>query len=314
MTGKRLRVEHGNRTDPIRPAVFDPATVEVVGFLDTNPPKPPSFADLSFGMPADLARTVWDSVMEDVQSARKEWEQRNLDWFGERYPGHQCDHCGARIRWAYVVRYLPTGEHFLTGETCGQERMELANREAFDVRAAKLAAESAKVRIENLRLKMKWASDYPVEAEWIVSKEVSELSPFMQDLRAKLERYGSLSEKQTACITREIPKVKEREQKRAAEAAALANAPKVESGRYEIEGEIVFSKWQESDFGDTLKIMIKTEEGNKFWCSAPSKLFDGRDTAEFVGEKIRVAATWEPSEKDEHFAFGKRPTLKEVSA
>lgn len=117
----------------------------------------------------------------------------------------------------------------------------------------------------------------------------------------KLEKWGSLSEKQIAAVQRGI----DRDKQRAAEAEALKQVEPLAEGRYGIEGEILTLKWQESQYGTTLKMLVKMDDGNKVWGTCPSKL-----RCE-VGDRVRFFAQVERSRDDDHFGFYKRPTAAE---
>ncbi len=118
---------------------------------------------------------------------------------------------------------------------------------------------------------------------------------FRADLATKLWRFGSLSEAQVAAVRKGI----ERETAREAEKAA---AGPLAEGEYEITGEIVSTKWQESKFGTTKKMLVKLDDGNKVFGTFPSKLGDADK-----GSRVTFTATVERSEDDEHFGFFKSP-------
>ncbi len=119
---------------------------------------------------------------------------------------------------------------------------------------------------------------------------------FRDDIAAKLWRFGSLSEAQIAAVAKGV----ERERKIAAEKAA---AGPLAEGEYEITGEILTTKWQESrDYGGSLKMLVKLDSGNKVWGTVPKALGDPEK-----GTRVTFTATVERSADDEHFGFYKRP-------
>jgi hypothetical protein len=75
-------------------------------------------------------------------------------------------------------------------------------------------------------------------------------------------------------------------------------------GRQEIEGEILTTKFVESDYGTTEKMLLKLSDGRKCWGTVPSKLdkFD-------IGDIVSIKATISISRDDKTFAFFKRPAL-----
>ena len=95
-----------------------------------------------------------------------------------------------------------------------------------------------------------------------------------------------------------------------AEKEAASPVPEKE-GRIEVEGEIVAASWKCHDFGETLKITVKHEDGWKVWGSAP-KVF-GRDESELVGKIVSFTAKVSRSQDDNTFGFFSRPTKAEIT-
>lgn len=283
--------------DRIRPKNFDPAEVEVVGFMDTRPPQ--LNAGALFGLPADM----YELVVAEFKAERDAWLARNVELFGRDYPGSSCEHCGASIRWAGIVRYLPTGQHFIVGETCADERMELTNRGQHDSRIARMNADATKQRLARLEARATFYREHPAEAAYLYD-ESRPYNGFMSDLARKLEQYGELSEKQLACVTREVERESKREERIAADAIALADAPPLAEGRYQYEGTVVYTAVRDGGYGPVLKMIVKLDDGNKIWSTVPDSLYTG-DV--LVGQRVRLTATVERSQDDEHFGFAKRP-------
>jgi hypothetical protein len=103
----------------------------------------------------------------------------------------------------------------------------------------------------------------------------------------------------------------DREAVRATEAAAPTEpAPE---GRVVVTGTVVGLKWQDTDFGTTLKWTVRDDRGFRVWSTVPSVLSDVER-----GDKVTFTVTLERSRDDASFAFGKRPSkaaiLSEVAA
>lgn len=135
------------------------------------------------------------------------------------------------------------------------------------------------------------------------------------DIVRKLVRYGDLSEKQwkfldslvQRCSFEAVQKhidniMAKREEER-------ANASPAPTGRVEVVGEIVSTKWKESQFGCVRKMLVKADDGYKVWASVPSTI-DGDDLEK--GTKVQFTATLTPSDNDETFAFGSRPAKAKI--
>lgn len=127
---------------------------------------------------------------------------------------------------------------------------------------------------------------------------------FIRGLLESGAKYGKLSDKQLAAITNSFAREDERLAERKAESAALVEAGvRGPSGRQVMRGRIVSRKWQSSQWGDTVKVLLAHDEGWKVWCTLPEAI----DHAE-VGDVIEVTLTCTPSENDPLFVIGKRPS------
>lgn len=148
---------------------------------------------------------------------------------------------------------------------------------------------------------------------------------FLADVRKKFVDSGRLSDRQIAAVAASFARGDQRQQwaaekadrqkKIAEEKKALAAAGvKAPEGRVEFEGEIVSVKWHEGQYGygygarrsGSYKIVVKTSEGWACWVSLPPEL--SADGLEVKGRRIRLTATLTQSDRDQLFAFGKRPS------
>lgn len=294
--------------DRINKANFDPADVIVVGYMDTRPPPPPS-VDVLFGLPADM----YELLVEDFKAQRAEWVARNVELFGREFPGSRCEHCGNSIRWAAIVQYVPTGQHFVVGEVCADERMSLASRADHDMRLVKMAAEHRAEMARRAEARATFYREHPVEAAYLFNPDRA-ADGFIDNLARKVGIYGELSEKQLACVTRNIEREAEWDKRKAEEAAKLVDTPPIENGRREVTGTVRSIKWQDNDFGGSFKMLVELEDGNKVWGTLPASLkghdfnTGHDDLGADTDDRVRFTATIERSTDDEHFGFFKRPT------
>jgi hypothetical protein len=125
---------------------------------------------------------------------------------------------------------------------------------------------------------------------------------FVLDILFKAVKFP-VTERQAAAVGKALERMAEREAQAAQEEAEARPVP---TGRIVVEGEVLTTKWQDSSFGGTLKMLVKGE-GWKVWGSVPSGL-RGLEK----GDKVRFTATVEASEDDPSFGFFKRPTKAEV--
>lgn len=127
------------------------------------------------------------------------------------------------------------------------------------------------------------------------------------DIVGKLVKYGSVSEKQMwflSKLLKDHDTKNEREAKYAAEKAKAADCP---TGRQTVEVTVIKTEWKESEFGSSLKMLVKADAGFMLWGSVPSAQHDVKK-----GDRLKLTATITPSEKDAKFGFFKRPIAAAV--
>jgi hypothetical protein len=125
-------------------------------------------------------------------------------------------------------------------------------------------------------------------------------NPFVLDVASKASR--GLTYRQADAVLKAIA----RDERRADDAVNAGPAP--ENGKSTVEGEIVFVKWYESEYGTTQKMMVRLDNGSKVFVTVPKGIWTV--PGDIVGARVEVTATW--TRKDEHFAFGKRPVGKVI--
>lgn len=270
------------------PTNFEPRDYEVIDYLDNRRP------EYYFGMPAKAYEEVvkaWEGDMLRVLGA---------DW---RAKANHCVHCGnGNVRWITAVRHIPTREVVVFGSDC-TDRLGFANKMAFRLALLKSRAEAHTESLKVWKRREEFLTKHPELREVVagIDEPIHARNGFLQDVIAKLNRYGDLSDKQVAAVVSSFKRDAEFAARRAVEATEVkGDAP---SGRVEVTGEVVSTKWIENDFGRTQKMLVKLTNHSKVWVSVPAK-----ETIE-RGDTITIRATFEVSHDDKSFAFGKRPTL-----
>ena len=121
----------------------------------------------------------------------------------------------------------------------------------------------------------------------------------------KVRIYGSLTDKQVAFAIKLVTEADAKNAAKAEREATLATAEPLAEGRYEVTGTVVSTKWQTSytGYGDTLKMLVQTPDGNRVYGSVPKAIFGDTDP----GIVVRFTAQVERSKDDDHFGFFKRP-------
>jgi hypothetical protein len=215
----------------------------------------------------------------------------------------RCAHCGAHIRYHAVLRYTPTGEYIFVGETCVDNRFSLQSKAQFDAlrKAAQLDRAAQKIVAAALEC-LDTLALTPEAERFLADKKGTTGHAIARDIRRKLWLYGSISQKQADLVAKlTAPRVEVD-----GTVEVLVDVPE---GRLVIEGEVLTTKWQESDFGGSLKMLVKvtTSAGvYKLWGSVPSAISVER------GDQVSFAA--QVTAKEIGFGFFKRPTQAKVTA
>lgn len=224
--------------------------------------------------------------------------------------GTSCDHCSTYIVDAFWL-LSSDGKRFKVGCDCiAKASMTNTHKEAKRIlgrvrrdrtrqnkaRARRLAA-FAQMRValaENENLNSALKADHCIS----------------HDLRSKLIRFGSLSEKQIALAFKLAGQVAEQNARQADEEARKIAAPE---GKLTVDAVILSTRYQDNPYAYgtsvfKMLVMVDTEDGVwKAWGTCPTSLEELSE--ELKGMKIQLTATFERSAKDESFAFFKRPKV-----
>jgi hypothetical protein len=287
------------RTDVHRPAVLVTEDYAFVAVWDREGPTPPlmgsAAAWAAYEQAMEYRRNIWAAIRAAAANG-----------FGELYGDrgtHQCHHCGARLRYSAALQHQPTRTVIFVGETCMDNRFERSTAEFQAARrAGELDREAKRIR----DAVTEWTTANP-DLAWLVTTPLDEIpNSFVADVARKLRTYGSISERQAAAVQSAVA----RDAATAARRLAESHEVKVPcpEGRYVITGEVYSTKWQSSDYGDTLKMGVKDDRGFKVWMTCPSSLSVER------GDRVEVTATVQASDNDEAFGFGSRPAKARVLA
>jgi hypothetical protein len=215
----------------------------------------------------------------------------------------RCTHCGAHIRYHAMLRHDPTGETIYVGETCLDNRFSLESKAQFD--ALRKAAELDRKAQRLVKAAAECLSSLdltPATAEFLANRKGTEGHYIALDIRSKLYKYGSISQKQADLVAKLIDQMA----RRAAEQAERdANATMPIEGRVQVTGTVVSTKWVENDFGGSLKMLVDVGT-YRLWGSVPSKISVER------GDQVSFMA--QVTAKEIGFGFYSRPTQAKVTA
>lgn len=290
------------RTDTHRPSVLDPAEYLEVGSFDAH------YKDGYYEV---------DPGFEDHE------------YSGVHAENGKCDHCGTRIRYGVIFHHEPSDTLVAVGLTCARTLglNSLSEKEikakAEHHRILKMIAAWKQERPENAE-----AADY-IDAMFAADGEYRDAmeewndkgcvgpapqariryNTFVSDVGRKLRRYGSLSEKQVEAILKAKAGAEKYQAMKDEEAAKLAEAAPLAEGRYEITGDVISVKSGENDYGYWIKMLVKMDDGNKVYGTAPGSLLG---TGSLTGSRVTFSAKVERSRDDEHFGFFSRPTKASI--
>lgn len=239
---------------------------------------------------------------------------------GGTYSGHthggNCMVCGsANAIYTVLFYHAKTNSYVRMGQDCAI-KCECGSAEDFrnfreHVKAAMACkAGKAKAQLILAEAGLSKAWDIYLDPRPTGIKE-SEPIPFEEfttvDIVGKLVQYGSLSDNQFSFLKKLVGRIDTRAERKAKQEAENAAAKPIPGeGRYEIVGTVISVKFQESDFGTTLKMLVKHEDGWKVWGTVPSILEVNK------GDVVKFKATVQLSKDDPKFGFFKRPACAEV--
>lgn len=284
------------RTDIHRPAEFNPEDYVYVGSYDNNGPNE-GIVNRETGELTEWWRDTMKPALKSLHAAGNAGRIA----YGT---GTQCDHCGAHIRYVGLFRHVPTGDVIAVGETCADGRMEYSKAD-FDRLRKDAQLDRAAQRV--LKAWTQFKVERP-EVDWDTLAEST--NDFIVDVLRRGRNNGTLSERQVEAIVEAHARDKQYAEERAQrEANALPTMSVPEGNGMIVEGKVLTTKWQESDYGDTLKMLVEVElDGHTFkvWGSVPSAIDPER------GDIVRFTANFERSRDDQSFGFFKRPRKAEI--
>jgi hypothetical protein len=293
-----------SRTDIHRPSVINPEEYQYVAAHYIGDPGIGAMLDLN----AHCREVVGKLVAE--KGAK----------FSRHEHGGTCHVCGANALYLAIFHHLPTNALVEVGEECAQQienvdlsRLRRSVKDATERRAGKAKAQAT---LASLDLSAAWeiAEQFKQDGGDNVPALKYKTRRIINDMVNKLVQYGSVSEKQINFLRKLVSDDKNADAiiaQRAAEKVAAADCP---SGRIQFSGVIVSEKLHESEWGCSIKWVVKTDAGFCIYVSAPSSAQtgdwqEGAQCFHAKGGRVELVATVEPSPTDPKFGFGKRPKL-----
>lgn len=274
--------------------------------------------------------------------------QAHMARTGGTYSNHEhggnCHCCGAHCIYTTLFYHEKTNSYVRLGSICAG-KLDMGDAKAFRAiqKAVKEAREAQKgkrkaeqVLCDNPGLSLAWKIYVAVDDETLKSLgcmtyvtrcdephwDMTRECVTVKDIVHSLVKWGSLTFKQEHFLKSQLERITNREKLEAQRAAEKATAKDAVAGRVTVKATVVSIKEHSSDYGVSLKMTVKTDDGWMAWGSVPSnlELFDhptektlSGDAVQRVlkrGDQIELTATFTVSDRDPKFSFFKRPIAK----
>lgn len=298
----------GNRTDPHRPGSIVPAEYTYV---------------MSYALPTMAGGFVpvpgfrYDCVLDHAHERNGKTIMGEHDGSGRccarahRNSGAlyaelggiaNCTICGARYGMGDIWLHVPSGEHIHLGHTCADKYEMLADRSQVELemgRRKAAAAVQVKKTLNTEEREAFLAKHDGLAEDLVVDHRI------INEIAGRFQQYRTLSEKQIALVRKLADEVRNPKPEE-------KHVPAPE-GRVEVEGLVVSVKSYDSDYGVTVKMVVKVATPDGSWLvyvTVPSGL-SGDSADGLKGCTVRFSATLKRG-RDAHFALGKRPTKASI--
>jgi hypothetical protein len=237
---------------------------------------------------------------------------RDSGWTeGNHHTKGSCDHCGAHFHYGAVLRHTPTGDCIAIGGDCLDTITTQQGYAAQNgIKILKKAVADRRDRVKRIEKFNEYIVEHDLTTEFGPDfHNAPEMHYIVADIRSKLHRYSSISDPQIALVRKiylqdieRAQRAKELEARKAADKLTEKPVPMTDA-RITIIGEVLAKKIVESVYGDTLKFLVKSDDGFKAWSTIPSSM----GTVE-RGDRVSFVAKITPSNDDPCFGFCSRPS------
>jgi len=293
------------RTDIHRPSVIQPEDYQFIAILHKK------------------IEDMGDVYLLQEQRARfREHLEKTGGKFADHQEGGKCHVCGNSLIYSLVFYHADTNTYIKVGNDCA-DKLDMGDPALF-AKVTKAAgdwrkAKAGKAKAEGL------LAERDKLAAWEIYNSGSPVNMLYEEatihnMVSKLVRFGSLSQGQWDFMDTLFEKIDNREKVKAEREAEKAAALPCPTGRHTIEATVLKTAVNDTAWGHSFKMTIKTTDGYLVHCSIPSdlQLFEAEVNGEQVqtvlkrGDVIRISVTLTPSQGDPKFGFGNRPTKAEI--
>ncbi len=225
--------------------------------------------------------------------------------------GGNCMVCGCpRAVYTILFHHAKSNTYVRMGTTCAQKcemsiggGMNVFMRHVKDARKAIAGKRKAKAMLDDAGLSTAWGI---YETDWVSGSSSDPLpreERIIQDIVHNVVKYGRLSTPQQKYLGNLTYTIGNRAAIQAMRTIEEDAAEAIPEGRQVITGTVISTKYQESEFGETFKMLLKDDRGFKIFVTVPVAI-DGLQR----GDRVSLTATLKRSNDSSKFGFGSRPS------
>lgn len=317
-----------NRNDIHAPSTFDPAKYSYEGTVILAPPR--IDAEL-----AEIAPDVIEAIIKEYIEEREALVERCKagGYTGNFLNKGTCDHCGAYFIYGAEFKHAE-GNTIVVGHICADEAFGCDDRRAYDMKRAKGRTKASRERIKKLAIRERFIEESDLKAVFTEANigHDSRAGSILADLNAKLYEWGSLTPKQADFarkLANDIANPKPiacdfcGDADHVAKECPNRGSVPLTDERITIHARIITARYEETQYGSSLKGLFETATGFKLWGTIPAAIHDAffyeenehgrtehndKTLNDLRGQYVSFVARVKRSDKDRTFGFINRPS------
>ena len=285
-------------------------------------------------------------LLEMYRKQKQEHMKKTGGKMSEHEHSGVCHICGnSSCLYTVIFYHAKTNTYIRTGTNCA-DKLEMGDSNAFKTfrKACKeaLAAKAGKAKAESL------LNEHDLSLSWNLFQDIDDLRKagdldvldrfprcafIIEDIVRKLINYGGLSDKQLKFLQSLQQQYVDREEIEKKRKEDKQKAEPVPQGRERFQGEVICTRFVDSDFGGSIKMMFRDDRGFTLWGTVPRSLcllqipdpragqtIDGLEYPEDLvnqrslkrGDRIAFTARAERAKDDDKHGFYSRPSKAEL--
>jgi hypothetical protein len=170
-----------------------------------------------------------------------------------------CSHCGTRHAWGVIYKDENDNE-FNVGCQCAVEFFEYDDKYAYEMKETKRKIQLEKEKREHLLALEQFKNNNPEIWDMLQTDR-----PFIKSVKYTVEKLGRISDRQIEAVKNVINSEKRKEERK-------KNVDNLKSGRYELTGKVISTKYQYTRYGDTPKMLLELNSGQRVFGAIPTAI------------------------------------------